>query len=343
MKKILVFLILVTLLPLTQIVSQISYSVYWTSPIMSMDQARVLAANPQINQIIMDFENAGNNRSVLDYLKKNNPKIDLIAYSNPQELFEAQPVDNRPIQNSWAKEILQNRSQWLLKSAKGEKIVFYPGMIMLNMSSSCPRINGQTYAEWIADSLNKRVLADPIWDGHFYDNGGGTVSWVNPGIDANRDGYPDDSSVLDKSWYDGIHLYLSKIREANKGKRFVMIANKGSNEFMDILDGRMFEDWPNDYLGDKTDYGWWQCLANAHYTGRYTILQVQEKNLDFAIATAMLLDECYIAVGHNSTRLLPPLPTIRPEDKGEIIISRRVGDKTVEIIPVKKIGKISTK
>jgi len=288
--------------------------------------------------LIIDLENMFNNYEYLVKIKKISPQIKLICYSNPMEIFDPK-VGRRPFQNDVTDKIYAEYPGWLLKTSQGNKAEFYHGMRMMNLSSACPVIDGLTYGEWMANILLDKVLSDTIWDGHCTDNSGGNISWVYPRkekIDADNDGRPDADTTLDRTWSEGMRIFLTIIRRA-KGQNFIMIGNKGSVEFSDILDGKIFEDWPNDYLGDKRDGGWWQCMANAKQTGPYTIFQVSEKNLKFAVASAALLDNVHIAVYQNNFRMYPefqlnlgePIDTFRKYENG-----------LIEVDPAKKTGKI---
>jgi len=321
---------------------KIKTAIYWTSPLMSENVVPKIA---KFDLAIVDFENAKNNRHSLDSLKKLNPEIKLIAYFNSMEFFDPM-VKNRPGQSYWAQEVKTKYPEWLLKTGDGKKAIFYPGMRMLNLTSVCPKINGETYGEWMAKQLVTEFRRDSLlgsrdsllWDGGFADNCTPTMSWNFPNhVDANNDGQPDDDAIFDISWFTGYMTHLNIIRK-EMGKDFIIIGNKGVTEFMNILDGRMFEGWTNNYLGDKTDDGWWQCLVNAHQTGKYTIFQVKENNLDFAVASALLLDNVYIAVGQNNPRWYPQFD-LNYEDGEEIVVSRRFKDgKEIKVSPTKRSG-----
>ncbi|HBA36395.1 TPA: hypothetical protein DCZ15_00810 [Candidatus Falkowbacteria bacterium] len=297
---ILMILMLISFLTFGQ---KIKTAVYWTSPRLYNGDSDNLA---KFDLLIIDLENMINNRDSLVKIKKINPNVKLIAYSNPMEIFDPR-MDWRPLQNAWSDEIYAKYPNWLLKTDRGKKAIFWKGMVMLNLSSACPKINGLTYSEWMANILLTRALSDSIWDGYFMDNSGGNISWVYSGkreqIDANVDGLPDIDTTLDKSWSEGIQIFLNIIRE-KKGKEFILLGNKGSVEFVDVLNGKMFEDWPNNYLGDKRDGGWHQCMINAAQTGPYTIFQVNsERNLEFAVASSLLLNEpIYIAINQNNSK-----------------------------------------
>lgn len=276
---------------------------------MAKEQVRELA---KFSLVIVDMENIFNNKASLRLLKRLNPNIKLVCYSNPMEFFVPM-IPGRPIQKRWYQEV-QEYPLWVLRRNDKSEAMYWPGMTMMNLSSLCPRYNEISYSQWMADKLLAEVLDDPIWDGYFVDNGGGNISWLYANsysqLDIDNDGMPDARSKIDQAWEEGIRSFLKRIREA-KGKDFILIANKGSVEFMELLDGRLFENWVNDYLGSKTNGGWDQCLENAkrmetEFGAKYTVFQVRSSTeLEYALASAALLDHVYVAVGQDNYRSYP--------------------------------------
>lgn len=317
-KKLIILLVMVLSLP---IFSQNIYpAYYWTAPRMSETVALTIAKNKNVELaakilVIADVDNLKNNRDVLRLLKKLNPNILLIIYTNLLEVFPNAGT-NRPWQQAIVDEVYTKYPSWLLKTDRGNEAVFTvsPKMRMLNVSSTCPRINGQTYTDWYADKLTTGILKDSLVDGYFCDNGSGKWAWLYNGkgekIDADNDGRADLDYILDNNMSEGIKSFLHKIRQA-MGKKFILIANKGSVEYMEDLDGRMFENWRNDYLGDDYDGGWWQCLINGRKTGDYTIIKIKSaKDLEFACLSAKLLGhDVYVAIGQDNSNPYPEFPT----------------------------------
>ena len=320
------------------LVAQLKTVSYWTSPTMSIERAEKLS---RFSMVIADLDNAWNNLNSLLKIKELNPNLKLICYSNPMEIFDPL-VKNRPRQNAWSTEIINSYPNWLLKTLSGKKAVFFEGMRMLNLSADCPRINGQTYGEWMAKLLIKDVLSlkdeqgNLIWDGYFMDNCSPTISWVSPRdpLDVGKS----SPELIDRSWSEGNYKFLSIIRQA-MGRDFILIGNKGVTDYRDLLDGRMFEWFPNDYLGAELDGGWWQSMANAAQTGPYTIFLLQSKYIDFGILSASLLDNVYVGVGNNSLRYYEQF-NYNFDRPGKIKIIREFGKKVVIVSPSDKEAEI---
>ncbi len=297
---------------------KIKSSAYWTSPVMNIEQAKKLA---QHDVLIIDMENMINNRPVLELLKTLNPEIELLAYTNPMEFFFPS-IRNRPIQSKWLSQAMSYPG-WFLKTGEGEQAVFWRKMIMMNMSSACPKyeveINGKkvqmNYSEWIAHKTLSEVLLDSIWKGYFMDNSGANISWVYENkpfqFDINNDGRANSAIEIDNAWYAGVRTFLMTIRN-QRGKDFIMVGNKGSVEYMDILDGKFFEDWPNDYLGSKENKGWNQSMENAMkmeaFGKKYIFFQMKPPtDFQYTLASSLLLDNVYVVVGQDNDMISPLL------------------------------------
>lgn len=285
-------------------------AVYWTSPTMSLDEADSLA---RFHLVIADMENIVNNRESLVELKKLNPKVKLLCYSNPMEFFEERIlVINRPLQKKAYDEVSDNRAGYWLNQPSGKPVVFWNGMKMLNLSTMCPVVEGENYGQFISRFLLQEVLQDKIWDGYFMDNSGGNISWVgsfarNHGIDADNDGTLDDPAALDSSWYEGVCEFLQTIRKA-KGNKFIIIGNKGSLDYLEysLLNGKMFEEFPNSYLGGKEADGWYKCEENYSQTGPYSIIHAKhDKEHRLFVLASALMGDGYFAYSQDFFRYYP--------------------------------------
>jgi hypothetical protein len=339
---------------------------YWTKPTLSLSEAQNLAKH---DFVVVDLENKFNNYQFLRAMKSFNPKLKLLAYSNPMEIHLVKYSD-RPWQNRVIDEIVTTRVAWLLKTIspinyegfiatwvakimgdpnkKEDYAKFWSGMLMLNMSSTCPKIDGQTYSEWMAQKLSREVLQDPIWDGYFQDNGTANISWTHPGqIDIDGNQTADNDAVVDKNWKEGMTNLILQIKKARRAE-FITVTNKGSLDFLDITDGKWFENFPNDYLGDKWANGWRQCLHNAEKMGPYTVFQATRANINFVLASTLLLDNVSIAISQDDSGVFPELEinpgkALGAYEKKDGIYYREYENVLVTVDPLKQIGEITKK
>lgn len=340
---------------------------YWTSPIMGKSDAINLARH---DILIVDLENKFNNRRLLLMIKKMNPEIKILAYSNPMEIFTTL-YSNRPWQNKVINEITKNKAKWILKSIENDNGVlkekytnFWPGMLMLNMSVECPKVNGKRYYQWMSEKITTEILSDPIFDGYFQDNGTTNISWVeakgNVKIDIDGDMQAEKDSYVDRKWGDGMNEYLAEIRDYGlersfelkddfPGKKdFIIITNKGDLNLLNTVDGKFFEKFPNNYLGETWANGWRQSISNARKTGPYTILQVERGSLEFGISSALLLDNAYLAIGQDDAGYYPELnlnvgyPTGKLKTEGTTF-TREYQKAKVAVEPLQEKGSVNIK
>jgi len=318
--------------------AQIKTAVYWTAPTMSAEDASKLKKD---QLVIVDYENIANNWQHTKKIKS--VKTKLVIYSNHMEIWSSGQVPDRPMANKlW----YQLPKEYRLKNKNGKAAIFWQDMEMMNITRNCPKINGKNYNEYYREWLLKNALPDSLnhyIDGYFQDNGNSTVSWIDSGIDSDNNGEADNPRVLDAAWQSGMIDFLTTIRKA-KGDNFIIITNKGEKNLFFLNDGVMFEKFPNDYLGDKRAGGWYKCMEIAEVAGPYTIFQVDWENLEFGIASSLLLDNVYIAVGQNLQ--IPEqyrVPTGKPlgeqYKKGDLYC-RDYELVTIEVNPVKKTGRL---
>ncbi len=216
---------------------------------------------------------------------------------------------------------------------------------MINLSTACPRENWHRYYSWYARKLNSEVLSDTIWDGYFMDNCSPNISWVSPNrIDINNDGKADNDQRIDMSWEKGVKRFLRRIRRSN-GPDFIIIGNKGDIAYLNLLDGKMFENFPNKWLGDKWADGFAKSISNAEKTGDYTILSINSSEIEFGLASALLLDNIYLAIGQDNDQIHYQLmidlgESLGPYQREGDIYYRQFEKGKVLVYPLQRKGEI---
>lgn len=128
-----------------------------------------------------------------------------------------------------------------------------------------------------------------------------------------------------------------------------MIGNKGSTDFLDVFDGKMFEEFPCNYLGDTKANGWYQCQENYVQTGPYTIIQAKQRPNDpayrtFILASA-LMGNGYYAYAQDFYRYFPEYAKDVGKALGPPVMSdgfweRKFSKATVRVWPEQEKGEI---
>ncbi|MBN2884939.1 hypothetical protein JXE04_03365 [Patescibacteria group bacterium] len=288
MKKILAILFIILGL---NIQAQIKTAVYWTASTMTENMVNILVRD---SLLIIDIENFNNNPEQIEKIKKLNPRVIILFYINPMEMWDKE-IANRNLGNKLQAE---TPSQFILKKTNGSPLIFWQNMHMMNMTMHCPKVNNQRYIDFYVDWLNRELAKMLKVNGIFIDNGTSTISWMDTKIDADNDGRADLPNALDISWCSGMIEFLSLL-EKDKPKDFIIVTNKAEKSLFFKNDGVMFEKFPNNYLGDTIADGWYRCMELAEKAGKFTIFQCEPKNIEFVIASSLLLDNIYVCMGQN--------------------------------------------
>ncbi|MCD6219003.1 hypothetical protein J7K43_01285 [Candidatus Calescamantes bacterium] len=260
----------------------------------------------QFSLIILDMENVRNNPSAVAEIKNSGTTV--LAYSNPMEVFYPDMPSGRVLQQMIL-DYLSYSSVWWLRDVNGQSVEYWAGMRMLNLSTHCPVYGEKRYLEWIADFLNDSVYRTGLVDGYLIDNCWRDISWLNRylGIqmDTDANGVADNSDQLDNWWRLGIQTMLQRIRQRDPS--MIIVGNQGdSTYYLSVLDGKMWENFPNDYLG-----GWLgsmkHCLAVARQGKEYNIIHaptsLDEQIVRFVFCSALVCG-AYFCADYNNRSLI---------------------------------------
>lgn len=286
--------------------AQIKTAVYWTAATITENMVDILAKD---SLLIIDIENFNNNLRNIEKIKKLNPQVRILLYINPMEMWDKK-VAGRDLNNKLQAE---TPHQFILKKTDGSPVVFWKNMHMMNISMHCPKFKDQKYIDFYVEWLNKELAQIPkinsVINGYFIDNGTTTISWISDKIDADNDGKADLSNALDISWRSGMIEFINLL-EKDKPKDFIIVTNKAEKSLFFKNDGVMFEKFPNDYLGDTIAKGWYRCMDLAEKAGEFTIFHGDPQNIEFVIASSLLLDNVYVCMGQNRSIPKEYLPNV---------------------------------
>ncbi len=182
--------------------------------------------------IITGWEVQYNSQKQLQALRQGTPGI-ILPYLASNEF----PIKNAavpPFDRLWSS---LDESDWLYTPA-GDYVQFWEGCRTFNLTQ---RTTAEKLAAFVLENL------DPdLWDGIFWDNIWHDVEWYNNGdVDADLDGQPDHMVKFSHDWTRN-ELYLLGSSRLALGRDKAIIANVGGQNLGQwIVNGRMFEDFPN--------------------------------------------------------------------------------------------------
>ncbi|MFH1098868.1 MAG: putative glycoside hydrolase [Candidatus Uhrbacteria bacterium] len=242
---------------------------------LSEEEARDLA---RWDVIILDMEVPSNSPEAFALLRQLNPQAKILAYITAQEVRRDIATNPQtPMRRRLAARLAES---WYLRSPSGELVYWWPQTWLLNISSQAPVINGQRWSDALATFVADEIASDSRWDGVYYDNLWGSVSWFTPlertaqnsntgtltdqtsgasaltgftrsQIDLNNDGREEDAPTRDRWWTEGVRALQVTTRQ-RVGPSFLITGN-GSPIYADTVNGLLLEHFPNTNEGDWSD------------------------------------------------------------------------------------------
>lgn len=209
--------------------------------------------------LILDMEVQENSPSALRKIKKLNPDVIILAYITSQEIMtDLKYYHLAYLRPELKKEISSN---WYLKDTAGNNIVNWPGTQMLNLSDlACTDANGRRFNDFLPDFVLNNIKSSGLWDGVFYDNTWGDLTWVaNTNIDIDCDGKTDSAKKINDAWARGFKQMLEKTRRL-VGNDFLIVGNgKIYEPYQTTINGMMFENFPAFWEGNGS---WMASMQN---------------------------------------------------------------------------------
>ncbi len=247
--------------------------------------------------LILDMETQEKSRPQIQKIRSLNPNIILLAYITPQEIRQ----DAGNSYSTLRRELFSNIPEsWYLRGHKGEKVTWWPGTWLLNVTPSSPLTNGERLNDYIPRFVSNRILSTGLWDGVFYDNAWESVThFVGANIDLNNDGVAADFR-LDALWQAGMkHVYNETRRLTNN--KYLIVGNGGAKAYRDELNGNLMEN----FVGGESWTSSMQTYSSMKSDGqgsRMNIVNVNTgnrggqnnyKTMRFGLASILLSDGYY--------------------------------------------------
>ncbi|MFA5109542.1 MAG: putative glycoside hydrolase [Patescibacteria group bacterium] len=252
--------------------------------------------------LILDMEVQENSRAQLKKIRELNPRVIILAYVTSQEILNDIDEYNKAyLRQELARGLADG---WWLKDGKGNKVSHWPQTSMLNVSDGASfDSRGYRFNDYLPEFIVNKLQATGLWDGVFYDNTWGDVSWVNGGnLDLNNNGTVDSPAEADRLWSAGFKKILAKTR-ALAGADFMIVGNgRVYGDYQSIINGMMLEDFPSTWENGGTWSGSMQTylrLPSLNASPSLPIINVFNKSqtdyqrLRYGLASALLGDGFY--------------------------------------------------
>ncbi|HYE59619.1 MAG TPA: putative glycoside hydrolase [Candidatus Kapabacteria bacterium] len=247
--------------------------------------------------VILDMEIQATRPDLLRKLREWNPNITLLVYITPQEIFTPDIAQYSQMRRILSGSIPEG---WYLHSSQGNRLSFWPGTQILNVSESAPVVNGEQWNDYLPRFVSSQLLSTGLWDGVFYDNGWDFITYyAGSDIDANRDGVKDNVSLADEAARSGLNAIFEKTRQQSLGRHVVV--NGTSRAFASTVNGMMVENVvPEGWGGMMEVYKYYDTTVRRE--PKLNILNANTRNVGterdyqamrFGLTSALLQDGYY--------------------------------------------------
>ncbi len=250
--------------------------------------------------VILDMEVQFRSAAALAKLKKLNPEIVLLVYLTPQEIATNAATGWSTARRKLAAGI---PDEWYLKNSRGERLSWWSGTYLLNVTDSAPERGGMRLNEYIPRFVVNELLSSGYWDGVYYDNSWDTIAYfAGNDIDLNLDRSPD--TATETKWQEGMKELYATTRNLS-GSDIIIVGNNHNTAYLSDLNGKLLENFPN---------GNWVSTMNtlrAFSTSRAVVPRVPIVNANTANTgipdyrsmryglTSALLENAYFAYDHG--------------------------------------------
>lgn len=269
---------------------------------LSAEEARQLA---KWDLLVLDMEVQENSPTSLRLIRELNPDVIILAYITSQEIIDDV---NLAAGNTGATLRRDLRSQisdsWWLKDPAGNRISNWPGTYMLNLTDGAgENVSGYKFNKFLPEFVYQNIYKPGYFDGVFYDNTWGDVTWINgANLDLDRDGLKDTVNKADTAWSEGFKKMLTESRRLF-GDKFIIVGNgRVFQGYQGLLNGMMLESFPSSWENSGTWSGSMTTYLNLPKTNRYpqtSIInasrtqQTDFQGLRFGLTSALLGDGFY--------------------------------------------------
>ena len=241
--------------------------------------------------LIIDMEVQTYSPESLELLKKYNPNIKLLAYIASQEIRG----DSWNLPGTLRKKLYNKiNSNWWLKDTSGNKVSWWPGNPMVNLTTESPLVNNQRWYDALPSFVKTELIDAGYWDGVFYDNVWDNISFMSDkNIDLDQDGKAESIIEVNNKWQYGMEVLLSNTRKVLGPE--ALVAGNGGESYYQKMNGVLYEHFP--YKGWSETLTKYKFMNSEGYQPALSILNSNVNNsgnnkdykkMRFGLASALM-------------------------------------------------------
>jgi hypothetical protein len=224
---------------------------YYTKWVLSESDVAPLS---KWDVLLLDPQTQENSANILREIRQKNPQIIILARVAVEEINNSPDNTIGFKGGSVRNDLLQQLSDnWFLRDKNGNKLSFWAGTNLMNLTDGSGQANGLRWNEFLPQFVKSRIISTGLWDGVFYDNVWPTISFFNNGnLDVDNNKTIKSKAQIDQEWLAGNIKLLNRTQQLLGGGYLVVANGRASNSYQPYLNGIMLENFPSSYEGDGT-------------------------------------------------------------------------------------------
>lgn len=190
--------------------------------------------------VVLNMEQQSLNPDLIRRMRKRNPHIRIFAHVSLQEVVQGlhRAKESEPLRYRLWRGIAP---EWYLRSSSGERLSWWPGTYLLNVTDRAPLVGGQRWQDYLATFVSEEILETGLWDGIFFDNTWDNITYfAGTDVDLDGDGLPDLDA--DVAWRRGIETVLDAVR-VRSARPIFLVGNNDTLAYQQQLNGMLIENF----------------------------------------------------------------------------------------------------
>ncbi|MBI3119999.1 MAG: VCBS repeat-containing protein [Candidatus Kerfeldbacteria bacterium] len=244
-------------------------NIFLLAPITE-SQARELA---QWDIVVLSIHVQDVSPKVFAVMREENPNIKILAYV-PSNEFPWERLDTLESKNGPYHQIVKGiDSSWWLRNTDQTIMSLYLGNRSLNVTDLLKKTKGKRWNTYLPERVHTIAMSTGFWDGIFYDSVWDAITPFFPDeqLDLDMDGVAESAATQNAAWKDGMETLMAESRRL-EGPEKLIIGNGGANNYLDSMNGRLIENFP-DLFGE----GWTRAMkwyGQANVDAREPIVNI---------------------------------------------------------------------
>ncbi|MBU2509251.1 VCBS repeat-containing protein, partial [Patescibacteria group bacterium] len=195
----------------------------------------------QWDLVVLDMDMQWQAPEKMRQLRKDNPRIKILAYVSAGELAAARGQGDRTSPGYRLYERVPE--SFFMHDVQGKRLSWWPGAHLMNATNLGMAVNGKRWSDVLPEFVRDEMMSTGLWDGVFLDAAYSDVTYFyGNNIDPDGNGYANSPAQTNEAWKAGMSRLIANMRGALGPNKIIM--NNSSAAYASQVNGVLFENFP---------------------------------------------------------------------------------------------------